>query len=374
MMLFFDGNERFFCLAARGHTRRHARRAAQGEVRMRSFSVRSGGLALLVVLLALTGLALLVVGCGTSSTTSSGSPSAVASGSSSTAATWGPSELAAVTTDPSLKAMLPADLQNGITCISDIPYPPWEYFDPPDSTNPAGFDYDLSQALARKIGVPIEFKDSGFDAGILAIISNKFPMMISAMYDNEERQKNGMSFVDYTTDGTGILTLKGNPNGLTGLDSLAGKTVTCERGSTQQAFLENLNQEFQSQGKSQMQLLVVGTQPEALLKVTGKTAVADLTDWSTATNIARTTNDGATFEVVQDPAAPYDPQMNGIGMNSKDTALVDVVQKALQALMDAGQYQQLCAAWGFKPLPEATVNAGPAYAASHALPSASPSP
>lgn len=336
--------------------------------------VRSRVATLGAIILALAGLALLVAGCGGGTTTSSTSPSASASPAASASATWSAADLANVTTDSSLTAMLPTDLQSGITCISDIPYPPWEYFDPPDSTNPAGFDYDLSQALAKKIGVPIEFKDIGFDAGILAIISNKYPMMISAMYDNEERQKSGMSFVDYTTDGTGILTLKGNPNGLTGLDSLAGKTVTCERGTTQQAFLTSLNQQFQSQGKPQMQVLVVGTQPEALLKVTGSTAVADLTDYSTALDIAKTTKNGTTFEVVQDPAAPYDPQMDGIGMNAKDTQLVDVVQKALQALMDAGQYQKLCAAWGFKPLPSATVNAGPAYAASHAEASASPSP
>ena len=245
---------------------------------------------------------------------------------------------------------------------------------PADGQNPAGFDYDLSQALAKKIGVPIKFTDSGFDAGILEMIANEYPMMISAMYDNAERQKSGMSFVDYTTDGTGILTLKGNPNGLTGLDSLAGKTVTCERGTTQQAFLTSLNQQLPSQGKPQMQVLVVGTQPEALLKVQGKTAVADLTDYSTAVDVARTTKNGTIFEVVQQ-AAPYDPQMDGIGVNAKNTQLLDVVQKALQALMDAGQYQKLCAAWGFEPAPAGhDLNAGPAYAASQAVASASPSP
>ena len=49
-----------------------------------------------------------------------------------------------------------------------------------------------------------------------------------------------MSFVDYAYDGTSILVKKGNPKGVTNLDSLAGQTVACESGTTQQAFLQQL--------------------------------------------------------------------------------------------------------------------------------------
>ncbi len=334
---------------------------------------RWGLLAGVAALIALTALALAVAGCGSSSSSSSSTSAtpAPSSSSSAAAATWTSADLASVTTDPSIHTTLPTSLQSTIKCISDIPYPPWEYFDPPTSNNPAGFDYDLSQALAKKMGVTITFTKKPFDAALLAIVGNTVPMMMSGMYDSAERQKSGIGFVDYTTDGTAILTLKGNPNGITNLDSLAGKAVTCERGTTQQAFLTSLNQQFQSQGKAQMSIIVVTSQPDALLKVQGNTAVADLTDYSTALDVAQKT---PAFEVVPDPAAPYDPQMDGIGTNHANTQLLSAIQKALQSLMDAGQYQQLCAAWGFKTLPSATINAGPAYAASHAIGAASPSP
>ena len=51
-----------------------------------------------------------------------------------------------------------------------------------------------------------------------------------------QREKPGVSFVDYAYDGTSILVLKGNPKGVTNLDSLAGQTVACESGTTQQAL------------------------------------------------------------------------------------------------------------------------------------------
>jgi len=321
-------------------------------------------------LIAVMAVGLAVAGCGSSSSSTSASPTPSSSSSGAVAATWTAADLTAIQTDSALTAMLPSNIQSAgeIKCLSDIPYPPWEYFDPPTSTNPAGFDYDLSQALGKKIGITVKFIDMPFDSILLALKGGKADMTMSGMYDSAERQKAGFSFVDYTTDGTGILVIKGNPQGITGLDSLAGKTVSCENGTTQQAFLTDLNKQFTAAGKTKMQILSLPGQPEALLSVKSNRAVADLTDFSTALNIAATTNNGNTFEVVRDPAAPYAPQMDGIGMLTTNTQLVDTMQKALQALMDDGTYQKIVAAWGFVPLATAEVNAGPAYAASHATP------
>ena len=97
---------------------------------------------------------------------------------------------------------------------------------------------------------------------------------------------------------------KGNPEGITTLDSLAGKTVACESGTTQQAFLQKLNKQFAAEGKEAMKILALPNQPAALLAVTANRAVGDLTDHSTAEYIAETTNGGNTFEVIGDPSAP----------------------------------------------------------------------
>ena len=329
---------------------------------------RKRGPALVVLaVLAAAALVALAAGCGSSSSSSSASPTASPSASGSTAATWTAADLANVSTDAALTSALPASIQSAgtIKCLSDIPYPPWEFFDPADSTNPAGYDFDLSQALGKKMGVTVEFIDKPFDSILLQLKGGNGDMSMSGMYDSAERQAAGFSFVDYTTDGTGILVPTGNPKGVTGLDSLAGQTVACENGTTQQAFLTKLNTEFAAAGKPEMQILSLPGQPEALLAVKSNRAIADLTDYSTALSIAETTGSGNVFEVVKDPAAPYDPQMDGICVLTKNTQLLDTVQKALQALMDDGTYGKITATWGFKPLPSAAINQGPAYAASH---------
>jgi polar amino acid transport system substrate-binding protein len=327
-------------------------------------------------LLVIAALALFVAACGSSGSSSSASPAASSSGTTAGGIT--------VTTDPSLKAMLPSSNQSSgqIRVASDIPYPPWELYDPATSKNPAGFDYDLSQMLGAKIGVKVSFNETPFDSIILSIKGGKNDMIMSDMYDNAEREKQGVSFVDYAGDGTGILTKKGNPDGLTGFASLAGKTVSCESGTTQQALLGTLNTQFQAAGQSQMTILALPNQPAALLAVTSGRAVGDLTDHSTAVYTANTTNNGKTFEVVTDPSAPEGsyPQLVGIGIVATNTQLVDTVQKALQALIDDGAYAQLIQKWSTKGytlqgVTAAQVNGGPAYfSAQLAKASASPSP
>jgi polar amino acid transport system substrate-binding protein len=183
----------------------------------------------------------LLAACGSSSNNSSSttSPSSSPSAAPSTAATWTPADLAAVSTDASLKAMLPSSIttSNNLRVASDIPYPPWEYYVSATSKQATGFDYDLSQALGKKIGIPTSFSETPFDSIILAIKGGRRDMVMSDMYDNAQREAQGITFVDYAYDGTSIIVMKGNPKGVTNLDSLAGQTVATESGTTQQAFL-----------------------------------------------------------------------------------------------------------------------------------------
>jgi len=324
---------------------------------MRSTS-RWGLFSGVAALIASIALGFAAAGCGSSDTTTSASPTPSSSGSSA-AAPWGAADLAALQADPALQPMLPSGMTE-IRVASDIPYPPWEYYEPATSKNPAGFDYDLSQAIAKKIGVPASFNETPFDSIILSIKGGKNDMIMSDMYDNLEREQQGVTFVDYAYDGTSILVKKGNAAGISGLDSLAGKTVACESGTTQQAFLQKIDKQFKSAGKEAITILALPNQPAALLAVTSGRAVGDLTDHSTASYIALNTNEGKSFEVVNDPTAPtgYEPSIVGIGIIDTNTALIDTVQKALQALIDEGAYQKIVAKYGLLPVESAMVNQG----------------
>ena len=307
---------------------------------------------------------LLMIGCGSSSSSSS-SPSSSANPSANAVSIDG----ASITADPSINALLPDSVKSSgqLRVAGAFPYAPWEYYDPPDSKNPAGFDYDLARAIGAKLGVETLYVDTPFDSIILSVTGGKNDMIMADMYDNPDREK-VLSFVEYAYDGTSIMVLKGNPAGITGLASLSGKRVTVLRGSTQQALLEKLNTQFKSEGKPQMTIITLQGSPEGLLAIEGGKAVAQLTDHSQAAYAVNSTVAGKTFEVISDPAAPhgYEPTIVGIGIDKSNTQLVTAVQKALQALIDEGSYQKIIGKYGLLPVESAQINVAGSASASPA--------
>ena len=240
----------------------------------------------------------------------------------------------------------------------DSPYPPWEMF-VGETDQFTGLDYDLAQAIGAKLGIKFEFVKASFDGIVIGIQAGNYNAAMSSMYDNKLRQET-LDFVDYAKDGTGMLVKKGNPEKIKGFADLAGKSVGCEKGTTQAGALGSLNDQFKSQGKAQMTVNEFPDQPAALLAVQSGKVVCDLTDASTGGYVALTTDNGATFEIVMADDAPagWQTQPDGIGVLKSDTGLRDAIQKALQGLMDDGTYKTIFDHYGIQRIDKATINAG----------------
>jgi polar amino acid transport system substrate-binding protein len=303
-----------------------------------------------VLLLSVLVLMGLVAGCGTSTT----STSATAAGAYDINAI-----VAGIETDAQLNAALPEAIKtNGIKVACDIPYQPWEMY-VGDTEGLTGFDYDLGQALAAVLGVKIEFVKTKFEALIPSMQAGQTNISMSALYDNLKRRQD-CDFVDYAWDGTSILAVKGNPKGITGFADLSGRTVGCERGTTQATLLETLNEQFKTQGKTQMTINQYDDQPTAFTALQSGRIDCDVTDSSTAGYNAVNTDAGEAFQVVIDPQNPngLDPTIVGIAVLKADTQLRDALQAALQKLMDDGTYTKIISQYGLSPVAAAEINKG----------------
>jgi polar amino acid transport system substrate-binding protein len=304
--------------------------------------------------LVLSALALvgLLAGCGTSTT----STSATVEGGYNI-----DSILAGIEKDAQLNAALPEAIKaSGVVKVaSDVPWPPWEMFVTEGGTEITGFDYDIGQALGAVLGVKFEFVQTGFDDTIPSLMAGKNDIVMSAMYDQLVRRES-VDFVDYAWDGSSLLIPKGNPEGIADLNSLAGKTVGCERGTTQATLLENTNAALQSAGKAQMTINQYDDGPAAILALKSGKIVAYLTDNSVAVYTAQTTDDGAAFEVITDPTNEhgYNPQIDGIGVLKGNDQLRDAIKDALQILIDSGVYTQVIENYGLIPVDSAQINQG----------------
>ena len=275
--------------------------------------------------------------CGSSSPSSSSSAST--STSASPSATSG-----GVTADATLNAMLPAAIRSAgtIRVATNIPYPPWEMYTAVGSKQATGIDYDLSQAIAAKLGVKASFDQTVFDSIIPALLAGKEDMVMASMFDDATRQKQ-LDFVDYATDSYGILLPKGNPDNITSIQDLAGKTVAVQSGTAQVGELQKLAKTFANAGKPKLTILQFPQDSDALLAVTSGKAQAQMDDQSVAAYTVKTFNNGNTFVLLQDPtiATTFSNGIIGIGVPKTDTQLRDAVQKALQALITDGTYGQI---------------------------------
>ncbi|MFD9126103.1 ABC transporter substrate-binding protein [Kitasatospora sp. NPDC059571] len=278
--------------------------------------------------------------------------SACDSGSSATSdAAATPATIAGVTIaqDSALHAALPEAIKKAgkVRVATDIPYPPFEMYVSEGSKEMAGLDYDLGQALGAKLGVTFEFQAQKFDGIVPAIQAGKYDAAISAITDNKEREQ-VVDFVDYSASGTGIMVAKGNPQKVATLDDLCDRSVAVQTGTNQQKLLEKHQDACRALGKGQIHLQTFPKDSDAQLALRSGKVVADVLTKPAAGWTAKTADDGATFEVVDDPAAlgGYNASPNGIAISKNLPQLTDTVQRALQQLIDDGSLAKIYGKYG----------------------------
>ena len=109
--------------------------------------------------------------------------------------------------------------KNTFTIGLEPTFPPFEFS---DNDTFKGFDVDLSQAIADKLGEKLEVKSMGFDALIPALKSGQIDMIASGMDATPERSKQVDFTKPYFHDGYVVVVRKDN-NSISGFDGLAGK-------------------------------------------------------------------------------------------------------------------------------------------------------
>jgi len=295
-----------------------------------------------ISLLASTGL-LLMSGCGSSSSDSGAT---------------GTEQIPEVAVDAAAAALVPERFKDqGISIASDIPYAPMEMFD--ENNNVYGVDYDLAVAIGQKLGLKITFNDQDWDGIIPSLQSGLHDVIISGMNDTIERQAT-LDFVDYFKAGFAIVVKKGNPEGITTLTDLCGKTVAVIISTVQGDLLRALEPQCVEAGKAPVDVMELPDDPAALSAIRAGKAVADVSDAPVAAYAAQTAGDGQYFELVKDAANPngYETVYTGIAVLKEDNDLALAIQAALQSLMDDGTYMQILKKYNVDSfaVPEATIN------------------
>jgi polar amino acid transport system substrate-binding protein len=262
--------------------------------------------------------AVLAVGCGGSSKKSSETTTA-------TAATGG-------------GITAPANISSAgvLVFCSDITYPPEEFY---EGTKPVGSDIEIGAEIARRMGVKAQFDNTGFDGIIPALLGKKCDAVISGMNDTPERQKQ-VAFVDYIKVGQSFMVKKGNPESITGVPSLAGKSASVEVGTTNKDYLDEQSKKLKAQGKKPIEVVTFPKDTDAANAL--KTGKVDAY-FGDAPVVA--------YYIERDPSSftfggsPINPILVGIAIRKGDTELQDAVKQAVDAMYADGAMAKILKKW-----------------------------
>lgn len=117
-----------------------------------------------------------------------------------------------------------------VRVATDATWPPFEMVDEA-SKEIIGFDIDLLKAVAEKGGFEVEFINVGFDPLLAGISQCQYDAAISAITITEERAQT-MGFSDPYFAAGQVVTVRFDNTDIMGKDSLSGKVVGAQIGTT----------------------------------------------------------------------------------------------------------------------------------------------
>ncbi|GAA1222182.1 ABC transporter substrate-binding protein [Rhodoglobus aureus] len=242
-----------------------------------------------------------------------------------------------VGTDAAAIALLPDDIKEaGVLVIGiDPTYAPNEYKD--DAGNPIGWEVDLGNAMAAKLGLETQYQPSSFDKIIPSVTGGSYDIGLSSFTDNEEREKI-VDFVNYYEAGIQWAQVIGadvDPANACGM-TVAVQTATYEETDE----LPAKSQECTDAGKEPIDILKFDTQDEAtnalaLGRADAMSADSPITQYAVSQVADKIELAGESFDT-----APY-----GIVVQ-KDSDLAAALQAALQSMVDDGTYKSILEDWG----------------------------
>jgi len=272
------------------------------------------------------GLALVVAACGDDGT-----------GGGTTETTAG----AAPSVDEALAAKVPAAVKSDgkILVGIDSSYAPNEFLDT-DGKTVIGWDVDLFNAVAAKLGLKTEWQPSKFADIIPALQSGKYEFGVSSFTINDER-KQQVNMVSYFNAGTQWGTKKGNPAGVQP-DDACGKKVAVQTATVQETEdLPKRQEACKSAGKPAITVDSYQDQGQATAAVVSGKDDAMLADSPVLAYAVKQTN--GQLELLGDiyDAAPY-----GYVVKKDQTEFAQAVADAVKALITDGTYKTILDKWG----------------------------
>ncbi len=213
-----------------------------------------------------------------------------------------------------------------LTVGSDIPYPPFEQG---KSGNYTGFDIELMEAIAEKMGRTAEFQDTSFETIFRDVAQGKFEAVISAATITEEREQAVDFSNPYYLSEQAVLVKEGSD--VKSLEDLEGKTVAVQQGTTGQELAK------EELGGSEIRPYPEG--PDAVNALKAGTVEGVIIDAPVAQNAVEKSGGVEIAEKV-----PTEEEY-GIAVAQGETELLEEINQGLKEVQEDGTYKTIYEKW-----------------------------
>lgn len=242
-------------------------------------------------------------------------------------------------------ARLPAAIKEaGKLAVGTSPtYPPLEFKDPM-TMELKGLDIDLSEEIARRLGVTVDWQEQSFDQLINSLATDRIQMGASGMTDIPTRRET-TDFVDYFSTGSQLFTMPGVADELQTAEDVCGKPVAVNRNGIFFIRLKEFNEAVcQAKGLEDVQYVLVDKTADARLQLVQQRAVAAVqgVDAIRYLNEHEGSADKGKFRLIGDPIAV---DYAGFGFHKSNTELRDLVADVVDSMIADGTYSEIFAKW-----------------------------
>jgi polar amino acid transport system substrate-binding protein len=218
-----------------------------------------------------------------------------------------------------------------LTVGSDIPYPPFEQGKPGNYT---GYDIEMMEAIAEKLGRTAEFQDTSFDTIFRDLAQGRFEAVASATTITDDREETVDFTNPYYFSEQAILVKEGSE--IDSVEKLNGTTVGVQQGTTGEEFVEEKVDEDELRSFPQG--------PDAVNALKSGVLDAVVIDIPVAENAVEVSGG------IEISAAIPTEEDYGFVVSEKDKELLEEMNEALDELKGDGTFTTIYEKW-FKRAP-----------------------
>jgi polar amino acid transport system substrate-binding protein len=221
---------------------------------------------------------------------------------------------------------------------SDTTYAPSEFI-AADGTTIEGFDVDLFNLVAQKLGLKAKFQTADFDSIIAGVGSQKYEVGVSSFTINSDREAQA-NMISYFSAGTQWAAKKGNPDKIDPANA-CGKRIAVQKGTVQADDLAKRSSDCTSAGKEAITIDIYDAQSDATAAIVSGKDQAGLADSPVMAYAVKQTN--GQLQLLGDV---YDSAPYGYVVKKDQTDFAQAIASAVKELISDGSYAKVLKKWG----------------------------